>query len=77
MSGPWSVFRCSQMPGKTQDYVYTFRKPGVYHVLCLEYCGVGHHTMAAKLHVVPRARWRAPSVALAPAVVDAVHGGER
>jgi heme/copper-type cytochrome/quinol oxidase subunit 2 len=39
------------MAGKTTDYVYTFRKPGVYHVLCLEYCGVGHDQTGGRFTV--------------------------
>lgn len=45
------LFQVQVMPGKTQDYVYTFRKPGVYHVLCLEYCGVGHDQMGGRFVV--------------------------
>jgi heme/copper-type cytochrome/quinol oxidase subunit 2 len=30
-------------------------------VACNEYCGVGHHTMASRLHVVAKDRWRAPA----------------
>jgi cytochrome c oxidase subunit II len=39
------LFQAQVMPGKTQDYVYTFKKPGRYHVVCFEYCGVGHDSM--------------------------------
>jgi cytochrome c oxidase subunit II len=46
------LFQVQVMPGKTQKYVYTFRKPGTYDVLCLEYCGVGHTNMKAELKVV-------------------------
>ena len=46
------LFQVQVMPGKTQEYVYTFDKPGTYDVLCLEYCGVGHVNMRSELHVV-------------------------
>jgi len=46
------LFQVQVMPGKTQDYVYTFRRPGTYHVLCLEYCGVGHTQMQSQFEVV-------------------------
>ena len=46
------LFQVQVMPGKTQDYVYTFDKPGTYDVLCLEYCGVDHANMRSELHVV-------------------------
>lgn len=40
------LFQAQVMPGRTQDYVYTFKKPGNYRVVCFEYCGVGHDQMA-------------------------------
>lgn len=40
------LFQAQVMPGRTQDYVYTFEKPGTYRVVCFEYCGVGHDQMA-------------------------------
>jgi cytochrome c oxidase subunit 2 len=33
------------MPGYTNVLTYTFQRPGTYHLLCLEYCGVAHHAM--------------------------------
>jgi cytochrome c oxidase subunit 2 len=39
------------MPGFTNRLVYTFRQPGIYRVLCLEYCGLAHHVMADQLEV--------------------------
>lgn len=41
------------MPGYTNSLYFTFDKPGDYKVLCLEYCGVAHHNMIAKLTVLP------------------------
>lgn len=49
------------LPGYVSQFTTTF-DAGEYLITCNEYCGVGHHTMAAKLHVVPRAQWHAPSV---------------
>jgi cytochrome c oxidase subunit 2 len=46
------LFQVQVMPGKTQDYVYTFKRPGTYKVLCLEFCGVGHDKMQSELRVV-------------------------
>ena len=46
------LFEVQVMPGRTQDYVYTFRKPGTYTILCLEYCGLGHANMQGSLTVV-------------------------
>ena len=46
------LFQVQVMPGRTQNYVYTFKKPGLYRVLCLEYCGVDHDAMQSDLRVV-------------------------
>jgi cytochrome c oxidase subunit II len=45
------LFQAQVMPGRTQDYVYTFKKPGSYRVVCFEYCGVGHDQMAGQFVV--------------------------
>lgn len=45
------LFQAQVMPGKTQDYVYTFKKPGTYRIVCFEYCGVGHDQMAGTFRV--------------------------
>ena len=39
------------MPGYVNKLRYKFAEPGEYEVLCLEYCGVAHHGMAAKIIV--------------------------
>lgn len=39
------------MPGMTNVLRVTFEQPGTYKILCMEYCGVGHHTMMTELHV--------------------------
>ena len=51
------------LPGYVSQFTTQF-DAGEYLITCNEYCGLGHHTMAAKLHVVPRAQWRAPAVAM-------------
>jgi cytochrome c oxidase subunit II len=48
------------VPGYISQFTTQF-PAGEYLVACNEYCGVGHHTMAAKLHVVPRSQWQAPA----------------
>lgn len=37
------------MPGYTNRVVLTFPSPGRYTVLCLEYCGRGHHAMLSQI----------------------------
>ena len=44
------VFQAQAVPDDATDLVHTLR-PGVYHVLCLEFCGVGHDVMTGRLVV--------------------------
>lgn len=46
------VTQAQAMPGYTNVIRYTFSTPGTYRILCLEYCGLGHHTMASQLVVI-------------------------
>ena len=39
------------MPGYVNQLRLVFDTPGRYHVLCLEYCGLIHHTMATEFTV--------------------------
>lgn len=39
------------MPGYTNKLLHTFSEPGTYTIMCLEFCGVAHATMTAKLKV--------------------------
>ncbi len=39
------------MPEYNNILTYTFTKPGVYKILCLEYCGMGHHMMSTEITV--------------------------
>jgi cytochrome c oxidase subunit 2 len=55
------------LPGYISQFTTEF-EPGEYLVACNEYCGVGHHTMASTLRVVPREQWRAPAAAVAPSL---------
>ena len=41
------------MPGYTNALDFTFKKPGTYKILCLEYCGIGHHMMIKEIKVLP------------------------
>ena len=45
------LFQIQVVPGATSEYVYTFKKPGTYHILCFEYCGVGHDEMKGEFTV--------------------------
>lgn len=45
------VAQTQAMPEKTNVLRYTFREPGTYRVLCLEYCGLAHHNMITEFTV--------------------------
>lgn len=42
------------LPGYVSQLTYTFTTPGEYLTVCNEYCGLGHHTMGAKVIVEAR-----------------------
>lgn len=39
------------MPGYVNNLRLIFEKPGRYHVVCLEYCGLVHHAMLSEFQV--------------------------
>lgn len=47
------VFQVQAIPDELQKEFATLTKPGVYRVVCLEFCGVAHHTMLSRLVVRP------------------------
>lgn len=48
------ITQTQAMPGVVNVLRHTFDQPGTYKILCLEYCGVAHHSMMTELHVVTR-----------------------
>jgi cytochrome c oxidase subunit 2 len=46
-------FQAQVGPDETQKIVHTFRQPGTYEVLCLEFCGLNHHKMRTTFRVIP------------------------
>jgi len=46
------------VPGFVAQVNTVFPTPGVYPVICNEFCGVGHDYMWSQLTVVPKADWR-------------------
>jgi cytochrome c oxidase subunit 2 len=46
------VTQVQAMPDYTNKLIWRFDEPGEYTIRCLEYCGIGHHMMLAKLVVV-------------------------
>jgi cytochrome c oxidase subunit 2 len=49
-----TVVNMMMIPGQVGRFTYTFDRPGTYPILCHEYCGSGHHTMAGQVIVEPR-----------------------
>lgn len=47
------LFQIQAVPDHTSHTVYTFREPGRYQVVCLEFCGVKHHEMLSTITVEP------------------------
>ena len=45
------IVQTQAMPGYTNVIRHRFTETGTYRILCLEYCGLGHHTMAGQLVV--------------------------
>lgn len=39
------------MPEHINKLFITFDKPGIYQILCMEYCGIGHHVMQTSITV--------------------------
>jgi cytochrome c oxidase subunit II len=60
------------IPGYVSQFTTTFHA-GEYLIACNEYCGVGHHTMAGRLRVVPKGSWQPPA---ATALATPAPGGD-
>jgi cytochrome c oxidase subunit 2 len=60
------------IPGYVSQYTTTFHA-GEYLIACNEYCGIGHHTMAGKLKVVPKAQWQPPAATVEGPAEGAEH----
>ncbi len=45
------IAQTQAMPDYENSFYLTFEKPGTYQVLCLEYCGLGHHLMKLEFEV--------------------------
>ncbi|HJP38760.1 MAG: cytochrome C oxidase subunit II [Gammaproteobacteria bacterium] len=45
------IVQTQAMPGYVNKLVHTFTEPGEYHVLCMEYCGIAHHSMVTTITV--------------------------
>jgi cytochrome c oxidase subunit 2 len=45
------------IPGQVSEITVEFDEPGEYGIVCNEYCGAGHHTMAGEFNVVPASEY--------------------
>lgn len=45
------LFQIQAVPDAPSHIVYTFKVPGRYQVVCLEFCGVNHHKMIGSFRV--------------------------
>jgi cytochrome c oxidase subunit 2 len=50
------------IPGQISQATVEFEEPAEYGIVCNEYCGAGHHTMAGQLHVVPQSDYNGSDV---------------
>lgn len=48
------VAQVQAMPGITNTLRHTFERPGLYKIMCLEYCGIAHHNMVSEFTVRTR-----------------------
>ncbi|MFB6137449.1 MAG: cytochrome c oxidase subunit II [Halobacteriaceae archaeon] len=47
------------IPGQVAEIPTRFEEPGTYGIICHEYCGAGHHSMAGTVEVVPASEYNA------------------
>lgn len=45
------LFQIQAVPDSTSHIVYTFKNPGRYQVVCLEFCGIDHDNMIGSFQV--------------------------
>ncbi len=46
-----TTINVTAIPGIVGKVTYTFAKPGVYHIICNEYCGIGHQAMLGEIDI--------------------------
>ena len=59
------------VPGYISQFTTQFAA-GEYLIACNEFCGIGHHTMAGKLIVVPASQWKPPGASPTASAGDGV-----
>jgi cytochrome c oxidase subunit 2 len=56
------------IPGQVADVTVRFEETGEYGLICHEYCGAGHHTMAGQVAIVPPGEFEGPTANASAAV---------
>jgi len=51
---PRHVVNVMLLPGQIAHAQVRFDEPGEFPIICHEYCGIAHHTMAGQAIVAPR-----------------------
>ena len=51
---PRTTINVMLLPGQVARVTARFDRPGEYPLVCHEYCGIAHHTMAGKVIIEPR-----------------------
>lgn len=46
------LFQAQAVPGYVNKVEYIFSEPGIYKVVCLEFCGIAHHDMITEFEVM-------------------------
>jgi cytochrome c oxidase subunit 2 len=59
------------IPGQVAEVTVEFEEPGTYGMICHEYCGAAHHTMAGQVQVVPASQFQQDAQPPADQDVDA------
>jgi cytochrome c oxidase subunit II len=49
------------VPGYVAEVRTSFSRPGIYNMPCNEFCGVGHHGMWGRVHVVSKTQFPKPT----------------
>jgi cytochrome c oxidase subunit 2 len=58
------------IPGQVATMTVEFEEETEYGMVCHEYCGAAHHTMAGSIDIVPRAQYDAANETVGAALAD-------
>lgn len=58
------------VPGEVAYLQYSFKRPGDYHLICNQYCGIGHQNMLGKITVLTQEEFAAREAAENAAIAE-------